>query len=124
VLAAAGLCRVLDVAAGADATVVLENLQLDGGWAAAAVGVAGGGGGLRIAGGAALRMTNCAVLSGQAHFGGGVYADGEMDLDRCTFAYCAANCGGGLYYVAGVRVEINLIFTLENQLLNMIRNLV
>ena len=95
--------------------LTLENLTLTGGKAEAdSYGIREGGGILVKKGGKA-KLTNCSIKNCEVYgFGGGIYSEGELILDKATIGGSAvdgnkAKMGGGIYLRG-----INASGTMEN----------
>ncbi len=87
--------RVFDVAAG---TTTLNNLVVTGGRAAGPSIADQSGGGVRVAGGAALVLDGSLVIGNEATaFGGGISANGDLTATNSDIAQNYGFNGGGLF---------------------------
>ncbi|MEM1181802.1 MAG: choice-of-anchor Q domain-containing protein [Acidobacteriota bacterium] len=82
-------------------TLVLENVALRD---SVALG-AGEGGGVYVDGGAFLRLVRCVVTRNQASSGGGIYAAGDVTVEKSTLSANVAEAeGAGLFGAGTVRL--------------------
>ena len=95
--------------------LTLENLTLTGGKAEADLYGIKEGGGILVKKGGKAKLTNCSIKKCEADkFGGGIYSEGELILDKATIGGSAADgnkakMGGGIYLRG-----INASGTMEN----------
>ncbi len=95
--------------------LTLENLTLTGGKAEADLYGIREGGGILVKKGGKAKLTNCSIKKCEVYgFGGGIYSEGELILDKATIGGSAADgnkakMGGGIYLRG-----INASGTMEN----------
>ncbi|HEX7248363.1 MAG TPA: choice-of-anchor Q domain-containing protein [Actinomycetota bacterium] len=77
-------------------------------------GIADRGGGISIAAGARVRLTDSLVLGNQAEAGGGLWNDGTLFLSGTTIASNRASDGGGIWSGPGAITVLDNVTVAEN----------
>jgi hypothetical protein len=108
-LSAADAYHVVTSVGGLDTTSVFDGFRITGGNA-----IGGGsndrGGGVYYFG-SAIRLINCDIRNNRSqNFGGGIFGNGQLSMDRCFVRNNSSNEGGGMY-TAGFASQIRIFNT-------------